>query len=188
MVADPLPLAGLTVLVAEAATCLADELAQLVRELGGTVAGPAGAAAEAGELASRERLDLALLAVELCDGGASLAAILAARSVPLVLLGDPGGPGLEGNPTLQAVPRLAKPFGFDAFQAAICAALRANAPSPCGSDGGLPPNAGCMLEGEIEPCPSAAAPTSNTPPCRWPSVPTGSAGSCSSPRARPVAG
>lgn len=139
MAADALPLAGLKVLVAEAEPCLADELAQLVRELGGAVAGPVGAGAKASELARRERLGLAVLDVELRDGGvAPVAATLAGRGVPFLLLGDLGHPALAGDPRLRAAPRLAKPFGFDAFQAAIRAALRASAPPPCAPGGGRP--------------------------------------------------
>jgi DNA-binding NtrC family response regulator len=129
MAADALPLTGLKVLVAEDEVSLAIELEQLVGELGGTVIGPVGTVAAAIEQVRREHLDGALLDIELRDGRVSpIAAILAARGVPFVLLSGYDPLTLQDDPVLRAAPQLAKPFGFQAFLEVICRTMSAAMP------------------------------------------------------------
>ena len=106
----PPPLAGLRVLLVEHDYWFAHEMAELLREAGAEVAGPAGRLDAARALAAREpHLDGAVTGVQLGDWRADpLVAQLLAHGVPVLLATAYPGHLLPG--WLRALPRLCKPF------------------------------------------------------------------------------
>jgi CheY-like chemotaxis protein len=115
MTSDLNRLRGLRILVVEDTFMLADELDEILRELGCEVVGPAAQAHEAQDLAESELvLDGALLDVNLSRGETSfaIAADLAGRHVPFVFI---TGYDLESSfpPEFRNVPRISKPLDLD---------------------------------------------------------------------------
>jgi hypothetical protein len=118
----PVALEGCLVLVAALGAARAPELAEVLRDLGCEVLGPAGSAAEALELLAGQRPNVALLEVgPRCRGLAPLARSLAAAAVPFALLTSEPASGPADHPAWSAAPRLAWPWRLPA----LCRSLRA---------------------------------------------------------------
>jgi DNA-binding LytR/AlgR family response regulator len=111
-------LAGIRVLVVEDRYLIAEEVAREVRALGGEVVGPARSVADAERLMRTERLDLALLDIDL-DGEVvfPVADALRARKAPVVFLTGYDDWVLPAR--WQGCPRLAKPVSGEALRRAI---------------------------------------------------------------------
>lgn len=100
---------GLRVLVVEDVFLVAESIAATLQDEGYVVVGPVGRLAEGARLAAYERLDGALLDVNLAGERCfPIAAKLKARDVPFAFLTGYGGDGLPTE--WRDVPRLAKPF------------------------------------------------------------------------------
>ena len=110
MVADLNRLRGLRILVVEDSFVLAEELHDLLTDLGCTTVGPAPRATEGARLAGTDGLDGALLDVNLSHEETSfpIAAVLAGRGIPFVFI---TGYDLDSSfpPEFQSAPRIAKP-------------------------------------------------------------------------------
>ena len=104
-------LRGLRILVVEDTFMLADELSELLLELGCETVGPAARAGEASNLVAANELDGALLDVNLSRGETSfpVAAALAGRAVPFLFI---TGYDLDSAfpPEFRGAPRIAKPL------------------------------------------------------------------------------
>ena len=128
MVSDLERLRGLRILVVEDTFMLADELTELLEELGCVIVGPAARAREASDLVGSTALDGALLDVNLSRGETSfsLAADLAGRQVPFLFI---TGYDLDSSfpAELRDVPRISKPLDLGRLVEAM---LRHFAPSP----------------------------------------------------------
>jgi CheY-like chemotaxis protein len=111
MASDLERLRGLRILVVEDSFVLADELREVLMELGCTTVGPAARASEGWSLASAHMLDGALLDVNLSRGETSfpIATVLAARNVPFVFI---TGYDFDSSfpPEFREAPRMAKPL------------------------------------------------------------------------------
>ena len=119
-------LAGLRVLVVEDDPLIAMEVEELLRAEGCDVVGPAYNVAGALALAERERLDAALLDVNLAGELVfPVAQALARRSVPFVFVTASGVGALD--PAYTGHPIIAKPFAPDCFAAEVAAALEPDA-------------------------------------------------------------
>ncbi len=102
-------LSGLRVLVAEDVWVDADLLCVILMEEGATVLGPYSSAAKAMEAVRYEKVDLALVDMELADAFADdLAAEISARAVPYVII--TGFRALPTNADADAIGVLRKPF------------------------------------------------------------------------------
>ena len=96
-------------LVVEDEFLLAVELQEMLERLGNKIVGPAGRLPEAIALAENEKLDGALLDVNLSTGTSTeVAEILIARGIPFVFITGYEYKKLPGS--LDAVPRLVKPL------------------------------------------------------------------------------
>ncbi len=116
-------LAGKRILVVEDEMMLAMMIEDLLINLGCEVVGPVASVAAALSLAGRERLDGAVLDINLGSETVYLVAdTLKRSSVPYVFVTGYGPGGLDsrhrGHPTIQ------KPFRFDQFGAALAEGLR----------------------------------------------------------------
>lgn len=111
MVSDLDRLRGLRILVVEDTFMLADELNELLTELGCVIIGPVARASEASDLAGTHALDGALLDVNLSRGETSfsVAESLAGRQIPFVFI---TGYDLDSSfPTeFRDIPRISKPL------------------------------------------------------------------------------
>ena len=116
------PLAGARVLILEDEFFLADDLARALREAGGDPVGPVATIAQAEAIVARERLDAAILDLNLRGEMASdFAERLAATELPCVIVSGYGGEGLPE--ALARLPRLEKPVGAPAVIEALKDAL-----------------------------------------------------------------
>jgi len=111
MVSDLDRLRGLRILVVEDTFMLADELNELLLELGCVILGPVAHASEASELAGANALDGALLDVNLSRGETSfpVAENLAGRRIPFVFI---TGYDLDSSfpSEFRDIPRISKPL------------------------------------------------------------------------------
>ncbi|HYZ23821.1 MAG TPA: response regulator [Rhodopila sp.] len=99
----------LRILVVEDTLMLAEMLVDQLEECGCTVVGPAGHLNRGVALAQTEKLDGALLDVNLNGERCfPIAEVLAARSIPFAFLTGYGDAAIE--PKFRHVPRLAKPY------------------------------------------------------------------------------
>lgn len=121
-------LAGCHILLVEDEYMLARDFCEWLQDAGATVAGPTGDADEAAEIVSRERLDAAVVDINLGSGPAfDLAARLEAQGVPfLFATGYHEGaiPAAHKN-----APLLEKPFRPQQLVSAV-QALRRQDPAP----------------------------------------------------------
>ena len=109
---------SIRLLVVEDEFLSAIELERMVKEIGGEIVGPASTLAKAWELVRNERVDAAVLDVQL-DGDTSLALAeeLIGRNIPVVLA---TGFETEMLPEQFAeIPRLAKPFDDATFRRVV---------------------------------------------------------------------
>lgn len=105
---------GLRVLVVEDTFLVAESIAATLQDEGYVVVGPVGRLAEGVRLAAYERLDGALLDVNLAGERCfPIASTLKARDVPFAFLTGYGADGLPAE--WRDVPRLAKPFDLGAL-------------------------------------------------------------------------
>lgn len=115
-ISAPADLHGLRVLVVEDTFLVAETIADALQEEGCVVVGPVPRVAEGVALASDERLDGALLDVNLSGEHCfPIAEALSARGVPFAFLTGYGDGALP--PAWQTVPRLNKPFDLSALVA-----------------------------------------------------------------------
>lgn len=120
------PLGGLRLLVVEDEYMVAEHVAMLLEDLGCDVAGPVSTIDEALVLIQTERLDGALLDANLNgESSAPIADILEAGHVPFVVVTGYGKLGLATD-SLNAAPRLIKPFGEAEFEQTLAAAFCTN--------------------------------------------------------------
>jgi CheY-like chemotaxis protein len=112
-------LAGLHILVVEDVTVVAMQIEEMLRELGCEIVGPVPDLDAALAAVQRDRLDGALLDINLKGQAATpVAAELAARGVPFILV--TGYPRLAGDaPVMRLAPRVAKPFTRDQLAQAM---------------------------------------------------------------------
>jgi two-component system, response regulator PdtaR len=103
-------LAGLKVLVVEDEMLIAMDLEEMLERSGAQVLGPLATVAEALDLLGTERLDVALLDVNLKDGIVTrLAEALRSRSIPYVISTAYNGSDLVGLEALAHAPKIGKP-------------------------------------------------------------------------------
>jgi DNA-binding response OmpR family regulator len=113
------PLAGAEVLVVEDDAIIALDLKQALEELGCVVLGPAATVGEALLLLDRVRPRAVLLDLGLGGELATpVADALTAAAVPFLLVTGYGDRDLN-EPAVRGAPRLAKPFGVEALEAAL---------------------------------------------------------------------
>lgn len=111
MVSDLERLRGLRILIVEDTFMLADELNEILEDLGCVIVGPAARASEASDLVGSNALDGALLDVNLSRGETSfsLAEDLAGRQVPFLFI-----TGYDLDSAFPAefrdIPRISKPL------------------------------------------------------------------------------
>jgi CheY-like chemotaxis protein len=116
-------LTGLRMLVVEDEAVVAMALEDMLLRLGCLVVGPALRLKPALELAAAERLDGAVLDINLGDERSfPVAELLRARSVPFLFATGYGGSGLE--PPFAEAPVLAKPYSLDALAEALHQIMR----------------------------------------------------------------
>lgn len=115
-------LAGQRILIVEDETMIRMLLADMLEELGYTIAGEAGRIDDALAVANDAEFDLAILDVNLNgDPITPVAEILAARGLPFVFA---TGYGVRGLPEgFRDRPTLYKPFQIDALKATMESAL-----------------------------------------------------------------
>lgn len=118
----PGPLSGRRILVVEDEPLVAMLIEDLVAEGGGIVVGPASTLAAAAALIAEDRLDGALLDVNVCGREVyPLAEILARDGVPFVFV---TGYGAHGHPVrYREHPTIQKPFRPETFARDAAAAL-----------------------------------------------------------------
>ena len=122
-------LEGSRVLILEDEYFLADDLARALRERGAEPVGPVGTVEEAEGLIARERLDAAILDVNVhgemaCD----FIQRVAATKLPCLIV---SGYGDDSMPeAVSGVPRLEKPIS----SASVISSLEAQLPSPLSAD------------------------------------------------------
>lgn len=111
-------LAGKRILIVEDEALLAMTVEDILSDLGCIVVGPAMSLEEAQTLAAQERLDAAVLDVNV-DGASSfdVADILGQRLVPFCFITGYGAASLP--PQYADVPVLAKPYGDAALRAVL---------------------------------------------------------------------
>ncbi len=106
----PADLNGLRVLVVEDTLLVAEMIAEILEIAGVTVIGPVSRVGAAVELAQRERLDGALLDVNLAGENAGpIAAALRTRGIPFIFLTGYGDAGALPS-AFRDAPHMAKPF------------------------------------------------------------------------------
>jgi CheY-like chemotaxis protein len=111
-ISDTPDLHGLRILVVEDSVLIADVIVDALCDCGCNAVGPAARLAQGLMLAAVERLDGALLDVNLAGEPCfPIAAALGARGVPFAFLTGYGEVGVP--PEYRAVPRLTKPFTID---------------------------------------------------------------------------
>lgn len=110
---------ALRVLVVENDSLIALYIADMAREAGWQVAGPARTYEEAERVALSSKLDGAILDIRLGDGKVSLpvASILKARGVPFLFATSWWSP--DHRPGFEDVPVLQKPFSCNQFLSAV---------------------------------------------------------------------
>lgn len=116
-------LADLRVLVAEDETLVALDVECMLQDLGCEVVGPFASVEEAAERAASERLDAAILDVNLRGRQSfGVAEQLVSRGVPVILAS--GYDDVQQFPEpLRSLPRLMKPYDEGALARAVTAAL-----------------------------------------------------------------
>ncbi len=116
-------LAGLRLLVVEDEYMIAEHISMLLEDFGCDVAGPVATIEEALTILKKGGLDGALLDANL-DGESSalIATALNDASVPFVVATGYGSGNL-GDDTLNAAPRIIKPFGKSQLEATLIAAF-----------------------------------------------------------------
>lgn len=103
-------LSGVRVLVVEDSLLVAESITDLLEFAGATIIGPFGRLAPALAAAEREKLDGALLDVNLAGESAGpIAAALQDRDIPFIFLTGYSDPGAL-PPGFRDTPRLVKPF------------------------------------------------------------------------------
>lgn len=117
-------LRGVRVLVVEDSLLIAESIADLLEAAGASVVGPMGQIASGLAAAQEERLDGALLDVNLAgENVGPIAEALRARDIPFIFLtGYSDAAALP--PGFREVPRLVKPFQEHALTTAIAARFR----------------------------------------------------------------
>jgi CheY-like chemotaxis protein len=111
-------LGGKRVLLVEDEPIIAMSIEDMLTDLGCVVVGPALSAAAAEELASNERLDAALLDINMGDGASfPIASILRRRRIPFTFATGYGPTGVPAE--LSDVPVLAKPYTRQALEVII---------------------------------------------------------------------
>jgi DNA-binding response OmpR family regulator len=109
---------GLRVLVVEDTLLVAEMIEDELQEIGCDVVGPVPRLAQALALAKTERLDGALLDVNLAgEYTFPVAEVLTERNVPFAFLTGYGDAGLP--PAFRSIPRLTKPFAFSDLETLI---------------------------------------------------------------------
>ncbi len=135
----PAPLgASRRILIAEDSLLIAMEVADTVEDLGWEPVGPASTVKDALDLVRRERLDGALLDVNLADGDAyPVADLLRSRGIPVIFV-----TGFETSRVLpeayRALPCLQKPFEPTALQRLMAATFAAAGSGPAAAPAGSP--------------------------------------------------
>jgi DNA-binding response OmpR family regulator len=123
---DASDLHGLRILVVEDSVLIADVIVDALCDCGCTAVGPAPRLAQGLILAVAERLDGALLDVNLAGEKCfPIAAALGARGVPFAFLTGYGDVGLPAE--YRKVPRLIKPFRIDTLLGLVSRCFAANA-------------------------------------------------------------
>jgi CheY-like chemotaxis protein len=116
-------LAGRRILVVEDEPVVAMALEDMLIHLGCVVVGPALRLQKAIELATLERLDGAILDINLSDERSfPVAAILSGRAVPLLFATGYGEQGLEAP--FQNARVLAKPYSLASLESSLCDILK----------------------------------------------------------------
>ena len=119
-------LRGLRLLVVEDTFLVADLIVEQLLECGCEVVGPVGRVAKAVSLAEQERLDGALLDINLAgEFSFPVAAALASRGVPFIFLTGYGEQAMPAE--FRAAPRLAKPFDMDELVRGVSAMVSSRA-------------------------------------------------------------
>jgi DNA-binding response OmpR family regulator len=124
-VREAFDLHGLRILVVEDSLLIADMIVDVLCDCGCTAVGPAPRLAPGLMLAAAERLDGALLDVNLAGEPCfPIAAALGARGVPFAFLTGYGDGGLPAE--YRAAPRLTKPFTIETLLGLVarCFAVR----------------------------------------------------------------
>lgn len=112
------PISGKRILVVEDEFVIADATAEVLRDLGATVIGPAGRLAQGLALAGSERIDIAVLDINLHgDRSDQIAETLRARGIPFVLTTGYGAADSDAQ-------RLDKPYSEGDLLAALVQAMR----------------------------------------------------------------
>ena len=110
-VGPPAPLKGVRILIVEDDCLVAGYLEELLGMAGCVVVGPASRVHEALTLIEGERLEAALLDLNLRgERTTAVAEALAARRVPFLILTGYGAEHVPDEKALQQAPRLGKPF------------------------------------------------------------------------------
>lgn len=126
-VAEVSVLAGLRLLVVEDEYMIAEHISMLLEDFGCDVAGPVATIEQALAILRDGRVDGALLDANLDGESTALIAIaLNDASVPFVVATGYGSGNL-GDDTLNAAPRIIKPFGKTELEATLVAALTSEA-------------------------------------------------------------
>jgi CheY-like chemotaxis protein len=121
-----MPLAGLRVLLVEDEPIIALAIEDMLTSLGCTVVGPVLRLGEAEAVARTDRLDAAILDVNLGEGPSfSVSAILRSRSIPFCFSTGYGSAGIA--PEYAAVPVLQKPYRQNALQEMLVRCLGSGA-------------------------------------------------------------
>ena len=119
------PLLGCRVLVVEDEMLLAMELESLLEEQGCAIIGPVSTVGRALSLLDNERVDVALLDLNLNgQPAAPVAAALTAQGVPFVLVTG-YGESQSSEPELQGAPRVDKPVDHQELVRALAHVLEA---------------------------------------------------------------
>jgi CheY-like chemotaxis protein len=118
------PLAGKRILVVEDEPIIAMAIEDMLGELGCIAVGPALRLADAERLAASERLDAAVLDVNMGEGPSfAVAELLRSRGVAICFSTGYGASGVDE--TFASAPVVQKPYRIDALEAALVRAIAA---------------------------------------------------------------